>query len=266
MIDCAKVADLVLLLIDASFGFEMEQFEFLNVCQVHGFPKIMGVLTHLDHFKNISKLRKRKKILKQRFWTEIYQGAKLFYLSGLLHGRYPNMEIHNLARSVLLLSCAPAEDPSTNWGSERALTCHVRFISVMKYRPLVWRNTHPYLLADRVEDMTPVEAIRDNIKCDRRVALYGFVRGTHLKRGMKVWAPISQTRQGCCVNARARAILTPCRPAMGRMPGPRARRGRLRHGRCRPPGGSVPAAGEGKDQVPERQGTLASRSGASCGF
>lgn len=34
MIDTAKVADLVLLLIDASFGFEMEVFEFLNICQV----------------------------------------------------------------------------------------------------------------------------------------------------------------------------------------------------------------------------------------
>lgn len=34
MIDLAKVADLVLLLIDASFGFEMEIFEFLNICQV----------------------------------------------------------------------------------------------------------------------------------------------------------------------------------------------------------------------------------------
>lgn len=34
MIDVAKVADLVLLLIDASFGFEMEIFEFLNICQV----------------------------------------------------------------------------------------------------------------------------------------------------------------------------------------------------------------------------------------
>ena len=77
-----------------------EQFEFLNICQVHGFPKIMGVLTHLDLFKNVTKLRKRKKVLKQRFWTEIYQGAKLFYLSGLLHGRYPNMEIQNLARCV----------------------------------------------------------------------------------------------------------------------------------------------------------------------
>lgn len=34
MIDLAKVADLVLLLVDASFGFEMEIFEFLNICQV----------------------------------------------------------------------------------------------------------------------------------------------------------------------------------------------------------------------------------------
>ena len=34
MIDVAKVADLVLLLTDASFGFEMEIFEFLNICQV----------------------------------------------------------------------------------------------------------------------------------------------------------------------------------------------------------------------------------------
>ena len=33
MIDLAKVADLVLLLTDASFGFEMEIFEFLNICQ-----------------------------------------------------------------------------------------------------------------------------------------------------------------------------------------------------------------------------------------
>jgi len=34
MIDVAKVADLALLLVDASFGFEMEVFEFLNICQV----------------------------------------------------------------------------------------------------------------------------------------------------------------------------------------------------------------------------------------
>lgn len=34
MIDIAKVVDLVFLLIDGSFGFEMEIFEFLNICQV----------------------------------------------------------------------------------------------------------------------------------------------------------------------------------------------------------------------------------------
>jgi hypothetical protein len=182
MMDAAKYADLVLLLIDGSFGFEMETFEFLNLlqvgagqvgwaglggppaeprgtpwaaaaraaapsprllptpccqrvtpaappasvaaplalpqrasclsplspaptpnkkhhhrhchrhchrhptpslaAQVHGFPRVIGVLTHLDSFQDQSKLRATKKALKARFWTEIYDGAKLFYLSG----------------------------------------------------------------------------------------------------------------------------------------------------------------------------------------
>merc|ERR1719276_125529 len=47
MADLAKVSDLVLLLIDASYGYEMETFEFLNLLQLHGFPKVLGVLTHL---------------------------------------------------------------------------------------------------------------------------------------------------------------------------------------------------------------------------
>ena len=34
MIDAAKYADLVLLMVDGGFGFEMETFEFLNICQV----------------------------------------------------------------------------------------------------------------------------------------------------------------------------------------------------------------------------------------
>ena len=38
MIDAAKYADLVLLLIDGAYGFEMETFEFLNILQVsHAF-------------------------------------------------------------------------------------------------------------------------------------------------------------------------------------------------------------------------------------
>ena len=39
-----------------------------------------------------------KKELKNRFWTEIYQGAKLFYLSGVSHGCYPKTETVNLGK------------------------------------------------------------------------------------------------------------------------------------------------------------------------
>jgi len=42
---------------------------------VHGFPKVMGVLTHLDGFRDAKRLKKTKKALKHRFWAEIYQGA-----------------------------------------------------------------------------------------------------------------------------------------------------------------------------------------------
>lgn len=158
MIDIAKCADLVLLMCDASFGFEMEIFEFLNICQVHGMPKIMGVLTHLDSIKNIKALQKRKKLLKHRFWTEVYQGAKLFYLSGIQHGEYLRNEIKNLGR----------------------------FIHVMKFRPLTWRGQHSYVLADRMEDITSQETIRLNPKIDRNVVLYGYVRGIPLKKNTTV--------------------------------------------------------------------------------
>jgi hypothetical protein len=71
------------------FNSTQETFEFLNVLQVHGFPRIMGVLTHMDEFKSAKTLKNTKKQMKHRFWTEIYQGAKLFYLTGLhANGRY----------------------------------------------------------------------------------------------------------------------------------------------------------------------------------
>lgn len=145
MIDIAKVADLVLLLIDGSFGFEMEMFEFLNICQVHGMPRVMGVLTHLDLIKNAKHLKITKKTLKQRFWKEVFPGAKLMYLSGMLHNEYVRNEMKNLSR----------------------------FISVIKFRPLVWRTSHPYILADRIEDLTDPEVLRQNAKTDRSISLYG---------------------------------------------------------------------------------------------
>ncbi|XP_078159429.1 P-loop containing nucleoside triphosphate hydrolases superfamily protein [Carex rostrata] len=158
MIDAAKIADLALLLIDGGYGFEMETFEFLNIMQVHGFPKVMGVLTHLDGFKDVKRLRKTKQRLKHRFWAEIMHGAKLFYLSGLMHGKYVKREVHNLAR----------------------------FISVIKPTPLTWRMAHPYLLVDRLEDATPPHKVHTDKKCDRNVILYGYLRGCNMKKGSKV--------------------------------------------------------------------------------
>ena len=122
MIDTAKVADLVLLMIDGSFGFEMvrsrslqclqrtqrdrlttlfllqETFEALSALSSHGLPKLIAVLTHLDLVKSPAALKAQKKRLKKRFWTEVYDGAKMFYLSGVMNGRYPDREILNLSR------------------------------------------------------------------------------------------------------------------------------------------------------------------------
>ncbi len=129
MIDVSKIADIVLLMIDGNFGFEMETMEFLNALSASGMPgNVFGILTHLDLFRKPSTLKDAKKRLKHRFWSELYQGAKLFYLSGVINGRYPDREVHNLSR----------------------------FLSVMKNpRPLIWRNSHPYCLADRFLDVTP---------------------------------------------------------------------------------------------------------------
>lgn len=164
MIDVSKIADIVLLMIDGNFGFEMDTLEFLNILASSGMPgNVFGILTHLDLFRKPSTLRDAKKRLKRRFWSELYQGAKLFYLSGVINGRYPDREIHNISR----------------------------FISVMKNpRPLVWRNSHPYCLADRFLDITPPTTIEADAKCDRTVALYGYLRGTNFPaEGARVHVP-----------------------------------------------------------------------------
>lgn len=164
MIDIAKVVDIVLLMIDGKYGFEMETMEFLNVLSASGMPgNVFGILTHLDLFKKQDTLRAQKKRLKHRFWSELYQGAKLFYLSGVVNGRYPDREILNLSR----------------------------FLSVMKNpRPLIWRNSHPYALTDRFLDITPPVDIEASPKCDRTVALYGYLRGTNFPaEGGRVHVP-----------------------------------------------------------------------------
>ena len=57
---------------------------------------------------------------------------------------------------------------------------------LFQYRPLVWRNTHPYVVVDRHEDITHPNKVADDPSCGRSVTFYGYVRGTNLKPGMKV--------------------------------------------------------------------------------
>lgn len=154
MIDCAKICDLALLVIDASIGFEMETFEFLSILKNHGMPSTMGVLTHLDYFKENKELRKTKKRMKMRFWKDVYDGAKLFYLSGVVFDRYPKVEIHNLAR----------------------------FISVSKHKPLSWRTKHSYIVADRFDVIQNAETSFEK----SMVSFYGYVRGTYLEKNTKL--------------------------------------------------------------------------------
>jgi ribosome biogenesis protein BMS1 len=158
MCDVSKVADVVLLLINARKGFQMETFEFLNLLQAHGFPKIIGILTHLDEFKKQDKyLRNHKKILKQRFWTDVHQGAKLFNLTSRQSGGrlYSKREILNLSR----------------------------YVSVAKPRPLTWKCAHPYVIGDRMEDLSPPDAKPHE---DRSIAFYGYLHGAPLKPSQSV--------------------------------------------------------------------------------
>ncbi|KAK9185514.1 hypothetical protein WN943_025870 [Citrus x changshan-huyou] len=85
-----------------------------------------------------------KQHLKHRFWTETYQGAKLF-----MGSKYTKADICNLTK----------------------------FISVMKFPSLHWRTSHPYVVVDRFEDVTPPERVHMNNKCDRNIIIYGYLRG-----------------------------------------------------------------------------------------
>ncbi|KAI3834186.1 hypothetical protein MKW92_026447 [Papaver armeniacum] len=158
MIDAAKYADLVLLMVDASYGFEAETFEFLNLLQAHGLPKVMGVLTHLDEFEDEAELNNTKERMQDLFRTEIYQGAITYNLSGLQHDLYNLGDVQELAEEILTLQF--------HLSSRRA--------------------AHPYVLVDCFEDITPPQKVHKDANCDRNILLYGYLRGCNIKSGAKV--------------------------------------------------------------------------------
>jgi ribosome biogenesis protein BMS1 len=162
MVDLAKIADLALLLVDGSYGLQMETFEFLNLLQLHGFPKVAGVLTNLDcprFQKNRTALQTVRKSVKQRLWTESHKGNKMFeFCGGLTGGKYKKNEVQRLAL----------------------------FVSRVKFRPLVWRNAHPYVLVDRIELLPQRNGKKLNDTNTRDVTLFGYVRGSRLRSGGSV--------------------------------------------------------------------------------
>nr|XP_027202871.1 ribosome biogenesis protein bms1-like [Dermatophagoides pteronyssinus] len=153
-LDLAKIADIALCMIDIRNGIQKDTLEFINIMKVHGFPKILGVLSFVDTFKQDKKLKLLKKKIKQRFWADLYDGAVLFYLRGMKEALYQYRDILNLCR----------------------------FISVQKCEPLVWRSNHSYLLA---LNMTIEEANEDS--CD--VDFYGYLKGCLLRSHQYVTIP-----------------------------------------------------------------------------
>jgi len=120
----------------------------------HGMASCMGVLTHLDYFRENKLLRFTKKSMTKRFRKDVYGGAKLFFLSGLQYERYPKQEIHNLAR----------------------------FISIIKQREVSWRANHAYVVADRFDVIHEA----DEDKETSTVSFYGYVRGHYLEKNTKL--------------------------------------------------------------------------------
>lgn len=54
MVDIVKVVDIVLLMIDGNFGFEMEIMEFFNVLVVIGMlGNVFGILIYFDFFRKL---------------------------------------------------------------------------------------------------------------------------------------------------------------------------------------------------------------------
>ena len=149
LIDTSKVADIVVLMINAKDGLDMSTMEYIHCLQSHGMPKVIAVITHLDHYKDNKQQRTVKKTIKDRLWKELYGGLKVFFMSGMKYENYLKRDLLNLTR----------------------------FINTQKVRPLEFRQSHSYVLVDRMEDLTPTDQIKANPDSDRRIALYGYSRG-----------------------------------------------------------------------------------------
>ena len=161
MCDVSKVADLVLLMVDGNFGFEMETFEFLNIAQVHGFPRFVGIVSHLDKLASSKSLKKRKKFLRHRFWHEVVDGAKMLCLSSMQGNLYRGTDVLKLHQ---LLICVQPKIQN-------------------------WRNSHSCMLIDRHEDITNPDTVAQSPDMSRTIVFHGYLRGKPMKPNQMVHIP-----------------------------------------------------------------------------
>eukprot|EP00518_Triparma_eleuthera_P016211 CAMPEP_0197555812 /NCGR_PEP_ID=MMETSP1320-20131121/13979_1 /TAXON_ID=91990 /ORGANISM="Bolidomonas sp., Strain RCC2347" /LENGTH=313 /DNA_ID=CAMNT_0043116861 /DNA_START=32 /DNA_END=970 /DNA_ORIENTATION=- len=156
-IDLSKVGDLNVLVVNAQRGLEMETFEYLNLLQQHGLSKCCLVLTHLDTYKTQKSLNAVKKKLKDRFWSEVYPGAKVFPMNGHVtpaNAKYLKTDVRPLSL----------------------------FLQRVKFRPLHFRNTRWYVVADRHEVASRgVDSSDDDDNETVDVAFYGYLKGSNLR-------------------------------------------------------------------------------------
>ncbi|CAH8534153.1 unnamed protein product [Heterobilharzia americana] len=175
MLDAAKIADVVLLLVNVRAGLEMYHFEFINMVQAHGMPRVIPVLNHLDTFKDSSSSRSLRRKIKHRLWTDL--NSKIFLLSRFQAKKYAS-------------HTADGQNSDSTPGDYllNEVRRLGRLIMVKTPRPSDWRSSHPYLLIDRIEDVTDNKILSVNKGADRCVSLYG---GHLSERDRKIYAPMS---------------------------------------------------------------------------
>lgn len=115
VLDTAKISDIILLVIQAEQGIDEDGYLFLSLLRSQGFPSVIVVIQGLEQVAN----QKRYKEIKKEYETWIKK-------------EFADPE----PRMVL---CDSAKDAKTL----------VRWINEQKVRTIHWRESHPYMLADK---------------------------------------------------------------------------------------------------------------------
>ena len=139
MVDVSKIADVVVLLVDARAGLTLDAFEMLHLLQTHGLPRVQCVLTHVDDGLRVSgaaqtcgRFRALRKTLERRLATEIAPGARLLALCGLQYGR------RYLDRDVAVLAFPTPPNPATLADlDEKSLVYRAPFSSQPNVKPRI---------------------------------------------------------------------------------------------------------------------------------